>query len=323
MEELKKIPKLAIIIPCFNEEEVLPTTIEKLFSILNFLIEKKEISQDSFLFFVDDGSLDKTWKILNQAHTLSPDKVKCIKFTKNFGNQSAIIAGLKEVYLKTDADCTITIDADLQQDETKILDFIQKMQEGFDIVAGVKIQRGQEVLWKKITAKLFYKTMKLLGVDLVENHSEFRLLTRNALSKLMKYHENGMFLRGILNEMGLKTTTVDFCVKPREGGISKFSFISLLKLGFSGLVSHTTKPLSIIFALGLSTTLCCFLVLTVAVILEFTTPNGLTNVHFFEVWNTFLSGIQILCLGIMGQYIGQILKETKHRPNYLIEEEKL
>lgn len=320
---MEKKLKLAIVVPCFNEEAVLPKTIEKLYSVLNFLIEEKKIDEGSFLFFVDDGSKDGTWKILKGAQRLSSEKIKCIKFTKNFGNQSAILAGLREVYLKTDADCAVTIDADLQQDETKIVEFINKAREGFDIVAGVKKERGREVLWKKLTAKLFYKTMNLLGVNLVENHSEYRLLTRNALEKLMKYPENNIFLRGVLNEMGLKTATVEFNVKPREGGESKFSFLALLKLGFAGLVSHTTKPLNLIFAVGLFVTLLCFLVLTVAVILEFTTPAGLKNVHFFEVWNTFLSGIEILCLGIMGQYIGQILTETKHRPNYLIEEEKL
>lgn len=315
--------KLAIVIPCFNEEETIPKTIEKLFSMLNFLEDENRISKDSFLFFIDDGSFDKTNSILKQAHFLAPDKVKYIKFTKNFGNQYALLAGIEKACSDFSADFVVTIDADLQQDESKIVNFIDKMNEGYEVVSGVKKTRGKEPCYKKITAKLFYKTMNLLGVKIAPNHSEYRLLTKNAINQLLKYKENNVFIRGLISELGLKTALVEFEVKPRENGESKFSFIKLLKLGFGGLISHTTKPLTLIFIAGLIVTLICFLVLAVAVILEFTTPQGLKNVHFFEVWNTFLSGIQILCLGIMGQYLGQVLLEVKQRPKYIIEEESL
>lgn len=318
-----RIPKLSVIVPCFNEEEVLPRTVERLYSLMEALIKAEKISSDSFLLFVDDGSKDRTPDILKQANTLSPDRVKYVKFARNFGNQSAILAGLKESCLKSDADCVVSIDADLQQDENKITDFIDKMNEGYHIVAGVKRIRGKEPLYKRITAGMFYKTMNFLDVKIRPNHSEYRLLTRYAIEQLMQYPENGFFLRGLIAELNLKTAHIEYDVKPRELGSSKFSFASLLKLGFLGLVSHSTKPLTLIFVTGLIVTLACFLVLTVAVILEFLTPKGLPNVHFFEVLNTFLSGILILCLGIIGQYIGQILLEVKNRPKYLIEEEKI
>jgi len=316
-------PKLAITVPCYNEEAVLPKTIKKLYSILNFLISEKRVKSDSFILFIDDGSTDKTADILEQAHTLVPDKVKYIKFTKNFGSQSAIIAGLKEVYYKTNADCAVTIDADLQQDETKIADFLDKMQQGCDIAAGVKETRGDEAVWKKVTAKMFYKTMNLLGVNLIENHSEYRLLTRKALKLVMEYKESSIFLRGILNETGLKTAVVEFKVKPRENGKSKFTFLSLLKLGFSGLISHTTKPLNLVLAAGFIIFLCGFIGLAAVVILKFINPCGIKSLQFIELWNTFLAGIQIMCIGITGQYTGQILIETKRRPSYLIDRECL
>ncbi len=323
MEQSTKLPKLAIVVPCFNEEEVINDTIEKLIILLNSLVDENRIADSSFIFCVDDGSSDKTPQLLKSAHEKYNGRVKYVKFSKNFGNQSAILAGLKEVYKKTDADCAVTIDADLQQDETKISTFIEKMKEGYEIVAGIKKNRGKEPFYKKITGTLFYKMMNFLGVKIAQNHSEYRLLTRYAISQLLEYKESSIFLRGLLAELGLRTAHVDFYVKAREKGVSKFSFGKLLTLGFCGLVSHTTKPLTLIFIAGLLVTLACFLILSVAVVLEFTTPHGLKNVHFFEVWNTFLSGIQILCLGIMGQYIGQILAEAKKRPQYLIEEERL
>lgn len=314
------LPRLAIAVPCYNEEEVLPQTIEKLTTLLNSLIESKQIAGNSFLFFVDDGSTDKTPEILRRAHLTLPSKLKTIRFTKNFGNQSAIFAGIKESYCRYQIDCVITIDADLQQDETKIPEFITKMNEGFEIVAGVKKTRGKEPRYKTIAAKTFYSLMNFLGAKIIPNHSEYRLLTSNAIGQLLHYSEKMLFLRSLIEELGLKTATVEFTVRNRTAGISKFNFAKLLKLAFTGIISHTIKPLHLILAAGLIVTLICFIILAVAVIMEFVLPGGLPNVHFFAVLNALLAAIQILCLGIIGQYIGQIVLEVKRRPLYLLDE---
>ena len=214
----------------------------------------------------------------------------------------------------------VTIDADLQQDETKIPEFLAKMNEGYDLVAGVKKTRGKEPLYKKIAANSFYRLMNFLGAKIIPNHSEYRLLTKNAIHQLLQYPERTFFLRGLLEELGLKTAVVEFEVRDRSAGVSKFTLAKLIKLAFTGIISHTVKPLYLILAVGLIVTLICFIVLAAAVIMEFTIPGGLPNVHFFAVWNAFLAAIQILCLGIIGQYIGQIALEVKQRPYYLLDE---
>jgi len=165
--------------------------------------------------------------------------------------------------------------------------------------------------------------MDFLDVHMPKNHSEYRLLSKKAVLSFLKYRENQMFLRGIIYELGYKPAYVEYDTKPREKGESKFSYGKLFRLGFMGIISHSDKPLRLIFAAGLFITLVCFLVLAIAVILEFATPEGIAGLHFFELWNSFLSGAQILCLGIIGEYLGQVLSEVKNRPKYIIDEENL
>ena len=195
--------KIAVVIPCFNEEESLPNSLRKIWDCMEDLSNKGKISKDSLIFLIDDGSSDKTWEILSEAHRRAPEKVKAIKFTRNFGNQTAIFAGLKMIKI-FDVDAAITIDADLQQDENKIEEFVEKFNEGYDIVAGVRENSEEYDFIKKQTSNLFYKLINWLGVNIKPNHSEFRLVSKKVLSLLDLYRENNLFLRGLFYELGLK-----------------------------------------------------------------------------------------------------------------------
>ncbi len=313
-------PKLAIVIPCYNEEESLPNTLKKLWEYKIHLIEKEKISPESFIFLIDDGSEDNTWNIIEKAYNDSNGRIKAIKFTKNFGNQNAIFAGLKMIK-KYNIDAAITIDADLQQDENKIEEFIEKYEAGFDIVAGVRKNNEEYGFFKKLSSELFYKLINALGVNIKPNHSEFRLVSKKVLDMLDLYRENNLFLRGLFYELGLKTAYVDYSIKERAFGKSKFSFKSLIKLAASGLISYSTRPLRIIFFLGLLIAITSFVIWTVTIFVEIVLNHDINAIEPYEIWESFISGIQILSIGIIGEYVGQILLEVKDRPRFLIDKE--
>ncbi len=314
-------PKLAIVIPCYNEEESLPKTLEKLWECFQHLINQDKISKESFIFLIDDGSFDSTWEIIEEAHNRSEKTVKAIKFTRNFGNQNAIFAGLKMMKF-LGADAAITIDADLQQDENKIEEFVEKFNEGYDIVAGVR-ENGEEEygFFKKTTSKWFYKIINWFGVNIKPNHSEFRLVSKKVLDLLDLYRENNLFLRGLFYELGLKTAYVNYSIKEREFGKSKFSFSRLLCLASSGIVSYSTKPLRIIFFLGLFIAIASFLIWAATIFVEVVLNHDIRAIEPYEIWESFISGVQILSIGVIGEYIGQILLEVKDRPRFLIDKE--
>lgn len=313
-------PKFAIVVPCFNEEECLPDSLKTLWSLMEKLINEEKISNESFIFLIDDGSADKTWEIIEKAHSLSGGKVKAIRFTRNFGNQNAIFAGLKAMK-HFGADAAITIDADLQQDENKIEEFLEKYKEGYDIVAGVRQNGTEYSFFKKITSNAFYKLINLLGVNIKPNHSEFRLISKKVLDMLDLYRENSLFLRGLFYEFGLKTAYVDYSIKERKYGKSKFSFLSLLRLASAAIVSHSTKPLRIIFFLGLFVAVTSFIIWAITIFVEIVLNHDIGAIEPYEIWESFISGIQILSIGIIGEYIGQILIEVKDRPRFLIDKE--
>ncbi len=312
--------KFAIIVPCYNEEDVLPETINKLKEIMHNFIHDKKILPESFLLFVDDGSKDKTWKIISNAAKYSFCCVKALKFTRNYGNQAAILAGLNTAR-EIGADAILIIDADLQQDVNKIEEFIKYYNEGFDIVAGVKNDYKTYSFLKKVFSVLFYKLINWLGVDLRPNHSEFRLISKKTLNIIANFRERNIFIRGLFNELGLKTKYVNFDVKPRKYGQSKFSFKSLFSLAMDGIISFSTYPLRLVFFTGILISTGCFLVAILILIEQLLKVHLILDIEFYKVWTTFISGVQILCLGIIGEYIGQILIEVKGRPQYLIAEE--
>lgn len=308
-------PTLAVIIPCFNEELLIESTVNSLFEVINSLIEKGKILPDSYLYLIDDGSKDKTWEIIEKLHREN-SLVKGVRFVKNYGNQKALMAGLLGVR-EIGCDCVVSIDADLQQDQWAIETFVDKYSQGYDIVSGIRNGRNTDSFFKKYTALFFYKLMNLLGTKIPVNHSDYRLVSKRALDILAQYNEKQLFLRGFFHEIGLKTAYVKFDVKPRMLGKSKFNFIRLLGLALNGITSFSIIPLRIIAVLGFFMALFSFglglQVLYEKVFLNSTPKGWATQV----VMSAFFGGIQIFCLGIIGEYLGQVYREVKARPRYI------
>lgn len=308
-------PTLAIIVPCFNEELCVKSTIEKLLILLNSLVDKNKIKNDSYLYLVDDGSVDKTWNIIEDEHK-NDKRVKALKFIRNFGNQKALIAGLEGVR-NLGCDCAVSIDADLQQDENAIELFIDEYMKGADIVSGIRNDRKTDSFFKKVTALMFYKTMNILGAKIPPNHSDYRLVSKRTLDVMELYPEKYLFLRGFFNELGLKTSYVHFNVKPRMAGESKFNFMSLMVLALNGITSYSVVPLRFVAVLGFFMALFGFLVGVETVIEKIfwhNSPNGwATTIILLCVFG----GIQLFCLGLIGEYVGQVFREVKARPRYV------
>lgn len=313
---MSEISRLAIIIPCFNEELVVKSTVETLLGVLDNIISKGKITNDSYIYLVDDGSKDSTWNIIENLRSQYGERIKGTKFIRNYGNQKALIAGLESVR-EIGCDCAVSIDADLQQDENAIEVFVDEFQKGADIVSGIRNDRKTDSFFKKYTALCFYRLMNILGVKIPPNHSDFRLVSKHALDILEQYKEEGLFLRGFFHEIGLKTSYVHFNVKPRALGCSKFNFFSLTSLALNGITAFSIVPLRIIAACGVITMLGSF-VLAAEVLFEkylfHTTPSGWATL---VILLAFFGGLQIFCLGIIGEYLGQIFNEVKARPRYI------
>lgn len=315
----EKKPTLAIVVPCYNEELCVKDTTEKLLAVINDLTGKNKINNNSYIYFVDDGSVDKTWQILTDLHS-ADNRVKGVKFIKNFGNQKALIAGYEGAY-NLGCDCVVSIDADLQQDEWAIEKFIDEYMKGAIVVSGIRNNRKTDSFFKKTTALMFYKTMNLLGANIPVNHSDYRLVSREALEIMQQYPERALFLRGFFNEIESKTAYVNFDVKPRMAGESKFNFVKLLGLALNGITSYSVVPLRIIAVLGF---IMAFVALLVGLETVFekiffdNNPNGFATMIILL---SFFGGIQICCLGIIGEYVGQVFREVKGRPRYIKGEE--
>ena len=312
--------KLAIIIPCYNEELVIESTITTLLGVMDNIIKKDKIIVDSYIYLVDDGSQDRTWEIIEKLNEKHPQRIKAVKFVRNYGNQRALIAGLTRVR-ELGCDCAISIDADLQQDENAIEKFIDEFHNGAEIVSGIRNDRKTDSFFKKFTALCFYKLMNILGVKIPPNHSDFRLVSRHALEILDKYSERELFLRGFFHETGLKTAYVHFDVKPRALGCSKFNFVSLTTLALNGITSYSIVPLRLISAVGLLAIFASTIVGIDAICDKFIrhdAPSGWATIVILLV---FMGGFQIFCLGIIGEYLGQVFNEVKDRPRYIVEKE--
>lgn len=317
---MSKNTTLAIVVPCFNEAELIENTSNRLLEVLTKLEQEEKISENSYIYYVNDGSTDDTWLEIAKVVAKNPNKIKATKFSTNFGNQNALLAGLLNVR-RIGCDCVITIDADLQQDENKIGEFVEKYDQGYDIVCGIRNNRKTDSFFKKSTALAFYKFMNLLGVKIPENHSDYRLCSKEILDVLDKYQESDLFLRGFFYEIGYKSTVVYFDVKQRKIGCSKFNFFTLLTLAINGITSYSIVPLKMICFLGFVCMTVGFILglwAIIAKILWNDSPNGwaesITLIAFF-------GGMQIFCTGIVAEYLGQIFREVKKRPRYLIDEE--
>lgn len=306
---------LYIVVPCYNEEEVLPLTIPEFKKTIVDLVTKGKISPLSRVLFVNDGSKDKTWEILEKEHQ-EDEKVLALKLARNAGHQNALLAGLSVA--KEKADIMVTIDADLQDDITKVEDMVDAYHNGCQIVYGVRDNRKSDSFFKRFTAQGFYKFMNRMGVETIYNHADYRLMSKIAVEELSKYTEVNVFLRGMVPLLGYKTSCVYYSRSKREAGESKYPLKKMLSFAFDGITSFSIKPINMIVGLGIFVLFVCILAAVYAFISYFTgnTDSGWTSL-ILSIW--FIGGIQLLSIGVIGQYIGKIYKEVKRRPKYNIE----
>lgn len=306
--------KLYIVIPCYNEEEVLDKTKTELKKKMNTLIQNKKIDKQSKVIFVNDGSKDKTWDLIQQFY--QGDKLfGGINLSRNRGHQNALLAGLLTV--KDDADIVISMDADLQDDIDAIDLMIEKRKEGADVVYGVRKSRKKDSFFKRTTAQGFYRVMKMLGVDVIYNHADYRLTSRRVLDSLKDYREVNLFLRGIFPLIGFKSDIVYYERKERFAGKSKYPLKKMLNFAWDGITSFSVKPIRLVLNVGVVILILSLLMILYSVIQKVlgNTVDGWTFI-VCSLW--LLGGIQMLSLGIIGEYIGKIYSETKARPRYLV-----
>ena len=308
--------KLYIVIPCYNEEEILPKTIREMSILLHSLIQKGKVNEESKILFVDDGSKDATWKMISAAYTENP-YVEGLKLSKNVGHQNALLAGLDTV--RNICDMAVSIDADLQDDIAVIEDMVDKYLDGAQVVLGVRSERKTDTFFKRFTAQSFYKVMNFLGVKTVYNHADFRLMGRRALDALSEYKERNVFLRGIITQIGYKTEIVYYSRKEREAGESKYPLKKMISFAWDGITSFSTKPITLVLGIGIFTMFLSALALIYTLIsyISGKVVSGWTSI-LLSVW--FLGGLQMFSIGMIGQYIGKSYIETKQRPHYHIEE---
>lgn len=303
------------VIPCYNEEAVLPETVKELTAQLQSMVQEGLADEKSRMLFVDDGSKDRTWELIEQFHSEN-QFVNGLKLAHNRGHQNALLAGLMTA--KEEADCAISLDADLQDDVSVLPQFVQKFQDGCDVVYGVRNKRETDTWFKRTTAEGFYKVMAKLGVDIVFNHADYRLMSKCALDALSEYKEVNLFLRGIVPLIGYRSDYVYYDRHERFAGESKYPLKKMISFAMDGITSFSVKPLKIISNIGIFVALISIIGLLYALISHFlgNTVSGWTAI-VCSIW--LLGGIQMLCLGVVGEYIGKIYSEVKGRPRFRIE----
>lgn len=306
---------LTIVIPCYNEEEVLPETTKELGQILNNLIAKKKIASNSKILFVNDGSKDNTWEIIS-GYSKKLDYVTGIKFTRNYGHQNALLAGMSLAVKYSDM--IITIDADLQDDVNAIYKMVDKFIEGYDVVYGVRNSRDTDSFFKKHTALMYYSLMKKMGVNLVPDSADYRLLSKRATEALLNYKERNLFLRGMVPLVGYKSTKVYYPRKERYAGTSKYPLKKMIHFALDGITSFSIAPIHLIMTMGI-------VVMLISIILMIYTIIEKIQGHIVPGWSSlmisiwFLGGVQLISVSVIGEYIGKVFTEVKHRPRFNIE----
>ena len=308
--------KLSIVSPCYNEEEVLATSAERLDTLLDELIAKGKIAADSYVLFVNDGSRDRTWDIIRGLSDRS-DRFHGLCLAHNVGHQHAIMAGMMEA--RHDADGVVTIDADLQDDLRCIEQMVDAYTEGYDIVYGVKKSRTSDPALKRMTAVAFYKLQQKMGVESVFNHADFRFLSRRVLDALSEYGERNLYLRGLIPQIGFDATTVDDTISERQAGKSKYTLAKMLNLAIDGITSFTVRPIYLILYMGvifLFISLLIGLYVLISLIIG-SAEHGWSSL-ILSVW--LVGGVVVLSIGGIGLYIGKIYTEVKHRPLYHVKE---
>ena len=311
-----KIPVLYIVIPCYNEEEMLPITAKALIGLTDDMLKKRIIAPESRIVLVDDGSRDKTWQIIAGLHG-QDHRFEGVKLAHNVGHMNALWAGMTMAAEK--CDCMISIDADLQDDINAMYGFLEAYQNGADVVSGVRSSRKKDTAFKRNTAQMFYKMMNHLGVEMVYNHADYRLLSRRALEALLSFGEVNMFLRGMVPMLGFRTATVEYERGERVAGESKYPLKKMISFAVEGITSLSNKPIRYVTILGL---LCGLLGVVMGVYVLVSLFRGHTVAGWasimMSVW--LLGGLQLVALGLIGEYVGKIYMETKRRPKFILEE---
>lgn len=315
MTENKRGNILYLVVPCYNEEEIIEKSIEKLKEKMNRLIRENKISPKSKIMFVNDGSRDKTLSMLHKA-AKEDAMISVLGFSTNFGHQSAILAGM--MYSKDYADMVVTIDADLQQDIEALDDFIACYNKGSEVVYGVRNDRSADSFFKKSTATMYYKLLHFLGCDIITNHADYRLMSKKALIALSEYKEVNLFMRGLVPTMGFPSDVVYFDVKEREAGSSKYTLKKMLTLAVDGVTSLSVKPLRMIMALGLIACLFAFGML-IFIFVDWFNGNTVPGYATSIMTPLIMEGVTLISLGIIGEYVGKIYMESKARPRYIID----
>lgn len=316
----REAPTLSIILPCFNEELIIEKAAIRLSKVLKDLVSQKTIASNSFLYFVDDASQDGSWEIIQKLHIQNPALYKGLKLLNHCGHQKALMAGLLSNQNRTD--CALTMDVDLQDDLSVIPTMLERYLQGFKIIYGVKKHRtkGGDSFLKTLPAILFYKTMQLIGINLIYNHADFRLVSKQAIDLLAEYPEVNIFLRGIFPTMGFKSTEVYYDVQKRIGGTSKYSWQKMYTLAIDGITSFSVTPIRFF-------TFCGFIVFFFSSIMGMWAVINYFMGKVVPGWASiivaiyFLGGVQLIFLGVIGEYIGKIYMEVKRRPKFVKEME--
>jgi len=309
-------PVIALVVPCYNEQEVLPSTAATLCKLLDTMLAEELISDNSFVMFVNDGSHDNTWQIITALHA-GDKRFKALSLAHNRGQQAAMLAGLMTVREMSDA--AITIDADMQDSPDAAIEMVRKFKDGADIVYGVRASRASDSWFKRSSARAFYSMQQHMGLETIYDHSEFRLMGRKSLDILAQYGESNLYLRGIMTNIGLRTDIVTYDRAPRTAGVTKYTIGKLLTVSIDGITSFTAQPMRLIFSVGLFLLIADIIVAIWVLVSHFQgrAISGWSSL-MLSIW--FLGSLVLIALGIIGEYIGKIYVEVKHRPRYNISE---
>lgn len=311
-----KAPVLYIVIPCYNEEEALPITSEKLIALTDDMMKRNLIDAKSRITLVDDGSRDRTWQVISDL-CKRDKRFEGVKLAHNAGHMNALWAGMTMAAKK--CDCVITIDADLQDDVNAMYGFLEKYSEGADVVSGVRSSRKKDTFFKRTTAQGFYKLMNRMGVEMVYNHADYRLLSRRALEALLSFGEVNMFLRGMVPMLGFKTAVVEYERGERVAGESKYPLKKMIAFAMEGITSLSNKPIRLVTFAGL---ICGLLGVVMAIYVLVSLCRGHSVAGWASIMMSIwlLGGMQLVALGLIGEYVGKIYMETKRRPKFILEE---
>ena len=312
----RNVPCLYIVIPCYNEEEVLPITVPMFLNKITQLIGEKKIAENSSILFVNDGSKDRTWEIIRELAASDPH-MKGVCLSRNRGHQRALLAGLMEA--KDCCDITISIDCDGQDDINAMDEMVDAYMDGAEIVYGVRNDRQTDSFFKRFTAESFYKVLKWMGADVVFNHADYRLVSSKVLHHFADFEEVNIYLRGMFPLVGFKSTSVYYARHERLAGSSHYPLVKMLSLAFDGITSLSVKPIRIITGLGVGISVLAFVLILYALISYFT-GNAIVGWASSMIASCFIGGIQLVSLGVIGEYVGKIYMETKKRPRYIISE---